>query len=791
MGKIQATLIALLVVAVGSFAFVPGALAMHGDGAPQGPNAWHSDVATINHTESLGINGPDFVPAWVKTDCDTPVDNGWHHVNKTLGTGCHAFAEEALSQWLLGGWWDPRGGTEFIPPSGDHHRAHARTSLQAHFSFGSWLAGFAALSESFPWYPLFDSGNPQVPGNPGPGETPVGTYELCSDADGAAIGGSDPAFDTDVNDMGGATDGSDVTTGYDLGVIGDYDGSTAVDASDAEAYIGDCRKAARRAGALLAMFLDHHGEPLTPGRFPRYIPQERQAWVSTLVTKYTASPELNVDFANDTDNNGDTVIDENDLISDLDHANADQVFRTQVRFWGDSADDGPVTWFNMSAADEEGCPGGWCQYWYDPETGTLIKLTSMGNGVSPGAPATFFEATTALAGDADREVTTYVFINDFPGVLPAGKDLSGGDCDPGETCIRGLGVVEKAPAEIYQTIGQWVDLRKGPPGNPSTTENQAFWQEFWQISGIDNDAREGINPNTWVVCSGDGSGGYASAEECAPALVEDNDAIGGNDDGVCDAGETCVVAGGGGIDSVQVDIEDLSDPGNGDGICDVGETCVTTTLQWAIVQGPGTGRQENGLDIIARYGTDLRPGPDTDGNCDATGQGGCLAADPDVMVICLPDGFTAGDLGLTGAYATAASSCTTDAGGDGVLGTADDGTIYYREAIENGLRGYIRENQEKLFAFNNGLEENFGGASCSQGFFGGCANIRQAVAQSLDVGMTVSLFNGDIETHPVPTHAVPRYDFDWPGTIGVAFRSHDEVIGLGDFENGGDTLSIP
>jgi hypothetical protein len=670
MSRMRATVITLLAIAIGLFVYNPVAFANHGGSTDP---TWHSDVMTINQTGSLGVFGTAFVPAWVKTDCDTVPAQGLHKsTDDPLAVGCHAFGEEVVRTWLNGEWWDPRGGTEFIPPSGDHHRAGWRLMFQAHFSAGAWLAGFAPIATTFPFYP-------QIGAGAGPGETPVGTYELCSDADGAGPGAvnafGNTAIDTDTYTMEGSND-----TGG---------GNPTLDAD-----IAACRAQARRAGALLLEFVDHHGEPLTPGRFPRYIPHERQAWVSTVVTKYTASPSNNVDTTGDG-------------ISDDSGARVSQVFRSQHSFVTDRV----VTWFSMSDESAGGCAGGWCQWLWDPNTGTLLKLTS----ADPNAPAPVDPLDPAWA--VATNVTSISVVDDYTDMV-VNKSLS---------------TIEKAPSEIYQVIGQWVQLAgaTGPlfaQDGGGNGEAQAFWQEFWGLSGPNFQAEEGVNPYTWVLC-----GNPADSPANTP----------------------CAGVASGAIDA----------PG--------GNTMAITQF---------------GLDIINRYGGDLRPDDSTDQGRYCPGgdptDPGCV--DANTIATCAGDGGAGSDCDL--GLHTAIVQCT--AGGDGdnnpqtsdclsnhtgsaAYGQSNNDTLYYREAVENLQRGFIRENAAHSFSFINGAGVNngFPGSGLS-------TTLRQAVAQNInELGFLMSCMNCEERPeHNVQDHPLPNYLFNWTVTGGVGFEEHSNII---------------
>jgi hypothetical protein len=105
--RLRATLFVVLVMAIGLLAYSPTVMATH-----LGGNTGHSDTQTLNGSGSLGLKGSQFVTLFTIIECDPPGP-----------ADCSGHALEAVSAWLAGQWWDPRGGTAFIPPTGDHHRA--------------------------------------------------------------------------------------------------------------------------------------------------------------------------------------------------------------------------------------------------------------------------------------------------------------------------------------------------------------------------------------------------------------------------------------------------------------------------------------------------------------------------------------------------------------------------------------------------------------------------------------------------------------------------------------------
>jgi hypothetical protein len=798
-------------------------------------------------------------------------------------TGCHAFAEEVLDAWLNGEWFDPRGGTEFIPPSGDHHRAGWRLMMQSHFSAGKWLTGFAPLASVFPFYP-------QV-GSVGAGETPVGVFELCADADGADItGGPLPtSFSTEDPDgagpdlglpIDGPVDGSDLAaSGQTVTLPPGFTGTQ-------QEYVAFCRQSARTAGALLLEFVDHHGEPLTPGRFPRYIPHERQAWVSTLVTKYTASPSTNVDSTPGVGGPDATV-------SDITGARISQVFRTQHNFVTQEnpliQQHGVAVWFSMSDESGNGCAGGWCKWSWNPVSGQLCRINANpGNDTiedlcvdanltagelanrsnvktvaaihdNPGAGGPGYEAESIGDGDGlcegdgqgsgvdepcaggdgiagngddtgdDDGVCELGETDCYGNVFAAGDaipidldgdgitDATGNPCGSGDFCRRGIGTVEKAPSEIYQTLGQWVDLAGPATGgvwgsSGVTNQNQALWTEFWGLSGPNFQSEEGVNPNTWLkcgtqegdvagcasdgddgdtICEGDGAG-FPGIDE--PCTGPDGAPGGGDDisdgDGLCEGfsllfpnGETCTGPG-----DADYTFENNTDAmGNDDGICDPAEAAVAG--QCRTYKNTLLAITIFGNDPINRWGDDMAPENAQDLGCtqgDAA-VGSCTdkicaaastACDRGVFsatVICVSGGDADRD--------PRTAACTSTAGGNGVygddddldaidgadnaLGTSDDLTVYYKEVIEEGLRGFLRHNRTISFSFANGA----GGGH--DGNLSG--TMRQIMAQNLADGMTLSCLNceGDSD-HFVQNHRVPSYTFSFD-VSGVDFVEHSSI----------------
>jgi hypothetical protein len=190
--------------------------------------------------------------------------------------------------------------------------------LQVPFSGGSWLSGFAPNLGTFPNY--------NMTGLPGAGEAPEAVLEYCLAANSS---------DLDVVAEAVATGLGIYKLDNPLLPDVNGDGDNTVQ--------GRCEDMAALAAAAIMVFVDHHGEPSTPGRFPRYIPHQRQGWPNTVVTSYTASSQ----------NQGHGI---------------SQLFETSAKFLDGADSTDAVTWFSMSDESAGGCSGDWCEWLYDPVT---------------------------------------------------------------------------------------------------------------------------------------------------------------------------------------------------------------------------------------------------------------------------------------------------------------------------------------------------------------------------------------------------------------------------------------
>jgi hypothetical protein len=123
--------------------------------------------AFIVSTDSAGIMGTAASPSGIyipymgtMAPCDSTADN-----LVSGPTGCARWGEASIVAWANGVYYDPRFGTPFIPPSGDHHRTGYRLLMQPSFSGGQWASGFASLAERFPFFP--EVGQPGAGGDIG------------------------------------------------------------------------------------------------------------------------------------------------------------------------------------------------------------------------------------------------------------------------------------------------------------------------------------------------------------------------------------------------------------------------------------------------------------------------------------------------------------------------------------------------------------------------------------------------------------------------------------------------
>jgi hypothetical protein len=399
----------------------------------------------------------------------------------------------------------------------------------------------------------------------------------------------------------------------------------------------------------------------------------------------------------------------------------------------------------MSDENAGGCPDGWCEWSYDPSTHTLCKATS----ASPGTK----KITNAVLCTGGVIVEEVEVVDDLGGRSRTAINAGTGGVSTGRVLVTHvLNKFEKSPVVIYQKLGQFVEMDTDAasanfdPAFAATTSNplgfthnsgpgdieqsgQAIWYEFWGLSGPNFQAEEGHDPYTWIMCGSRG-----------PSFAEEN----------CGAPTGAAGTANGGIDAPKNNLG-----GN---------------AFYAIVKPPGS--DLGGLDPTRRYGTDLRP---TTGETCAGGFGvgdAAFCGSTNVMVLCVKGSTITNDPNTATIEANiVTSTCDSDPGGDGVYGTGDDGTIYYREATENGLRGFVRENRAHAFSFINGIGVNHPELCGSPNE---CADspatgTRQVMFQNIqDLGATLSCFNcSALGQHTVPSHGFDRYNFKWTPLPGV------------------------
>ena len=557
--------------------------------------------------------------------------------------GCLGWAQASIKAWANGLYYDPRFGTPFIPPSGDHHRTGYRLLMQPSFSGGAWLSGFAPLGQRFPFFP-------------------------------------------EVGQSG---------AGGDLGL--------ALANASAESGLN----------GILAL-TDAHGEPLTTGKFPRYWPHERAAWVDTLMVKYTAGSTMgnsgslftqslrsSVGFARDASQYRWRAM-----------SNLDGAFTVTTDVVGTNPFTGVRNGTKGEASD--GCGStGWCEFYLtvdslgnnnlyvvknaDGDTGTKDVNNTWANRRFSSTGVTIDDLVAVL------EITQSTRLDTLAALSNGGKVLR---------TVK-LNNLEKLPTLIDERLAQ-VDTDLD--GNDYTSESfgsagqkaepgQALFSQIQILSGPNVHSEEGADPYAWVICGSRGA--LYGEDDCGEGTVHKAGAI--DADG-----------------AVFAIVYNSNQAGN------LGDS------------------------VLKRFGRDLNP--TRIGN---VGPGGAdsLASDGNqsdgVFVIC-----TTGATGFVtmGANTYQRGLCDSDPGTDGMYGTADDGTIYYKEAIENGLRGWIRETNGHAFSF---LGADFDTTDTKGPEFGLTTMMQQNIE-----GFLMSCLNCNPHSLPANQETV-SYQFDWPGNFDI------------------------
>jgi hypothetical protein len=578
------------------------------------------NLFTINETSSTGVAGSElFVPTFISMADPTGIGgtftNGGIYIpylgtmttcTSLIGTAsgdCSGWGSASIVAWANGIYYDPRFGTPFIPPSGDHHRTGYRMMMQPSFSAGQWNSGFAQLAEVFPFFPE------------------VGR---------AGAGG----------DIGLAM----ANASYESGLIG------------------------------ILNFLDGHGEPLTTGKFPRYWPHAREAWVDTLMVKYTA---------------GGGVTDLDLFSQSLRSATGFARNATMLRWRAMSNLDGA---FSASPGqNSDGCGGPWCEFYVTEDSAGNVQLWVVkgADGNTDTADGTPVEITQSTRTDSIAALGN-------GGVVKTNLPLSN---------------LEKLPMVIDDRAAQY-STEAGLPGD----FEQQLVSQIRVVSGPNVHSEEGADPYAWVIC---GTRGHIYGEE------------------------DCVEASNSGAGAIDADGHFFAIVYVPDGVYNLGESPLTRA----------------GIDLNPRrLGNTLYP------------QGYVDTLDPDTtqdaaaIVEC-----------TTGAATTfhPTSTCESDPGADGMYGTSDDGTIYYKEAIENGLRGWIRETDGHAFGFLGADTDGTHDGVSPANF--GLTQITQQIEPTQ--GVLLSCLGCSPHDLPIDQDTV-TYTFNWPGLPSITPIGHPPTTGV-------------
>jgi hypothetical protein len=245
-------------------------------------------------------------------------------------------------------------------------------------------------------------------------------------------------------------------------------------------------------------------------------------------------------------------------------------------------------------------------------------------------------------------------------------------------------------------------------------EPQTLISQFRVYSGPNVHSEEGADPYAWVIC------GHRNA-------------LYGED--------TCTIPGG------------AIDSNSSDG-----------AVHFAIVFNSNY-QGKLGDSVLKRWGRDLAPA-----RVGGTLGGGDTEQDTGVYVACTSDGT--GQI-LNNGILWNASTCDSDPGIDGMYGTYDDGTIYYKEAIENGLRGWIRETNSHTFSFLGADDDGTHNGKSPANF-----GLTQLVEQATE-GFLMSCLNCSPHSLPAVVETV-KYTIDWPGVPDVLGVEHPPQSGTFD-----------
>jgi len=180
-----------------------------------------------------------------------------------------------------------------------------------------------------------------------------------------------------------------------------------------------------------------------------------------------------------------------------------------------------------------------------------------------------------------------------------------------------------------------------------------------------------------------------------------------------------------------------------------------------------------GESTMKRFGADINPGL-----IDSPPQ------DTGVYVVCTTTVGTTAVMGVQGPIVYNNSLCESDAGLDGFYGSFDDGTVYYKEAVENGLRGWIRENNAHAFSFLGADVGDHDGVSPANF---GLTSLMQQVEPTQ--GALISCLNCAPHDLPVNVDTV-TYTFNWPGLPAVNPLLHAPSDTLPTFPVGTSVIGV-
>jgi hypothetical protein len=365
-----------------------------------------------------------------------------------------------------------------------------------------------------------------------------------------------------------------------------------------------------------------------------------------------------------------------------------------------------VNTVNINGAGTEGTASdgcgdsGWCEF-YAKDVGGNIALYVVKNADGN----TDTDATSGETGDTAVEITESTRLDTMAALTNGGKVLK----------TYKLNNLEKLPTLIDDRLAQVDTNLDGTKEvgeswgvNGATAEpGQALFSQFQVVSGPNVHSEEGADPYAFVIC---GSRSMLYGEEKCAELTA-------NTKGALDFG--------GAVFAIVY---------NSNSVGNLGDS------------------------VLKRFGMDLNParilqnGPG--GNPD--GLDSDTTQDPGVYVLCKVGGGSTTVNGITYQH----NDCESSPGDDGMYGTADDGTIYYKEATENGLRGWIRETNGHAFSFlgadtdgnhNGSTPANFGLTTMMQ------QNIEGFLMSCLGCNPHALPFNQETVT----------YQFDWPGNFNI------------------------